>query len=135
MIHALTINVTFGDCDPAGIVYYPNMFRWMDATFHDYLKAFGGHASLCKKLGAKGMGLAGTDTKFRYPVTDGDTLSVEIAKLDWSDRTFTLHYEGRVGARVVFFGSETRCLFIPGEDGFHAGPVEDAKRLMEHGGR
>lgn len=22
--------VGFGDCDPAGIVYYPNFFRWFD---------------------------------------------------------------------------------------------------------
>ena len=26
------IAVEFGDCDPAGIVYFPNFHRWMDAS-------------------------------------------------------------------------------------------------------
>ena len=30
-----TIRIQWGDCDPAGIVFYPNFFRWMDAaTWH-----------------------------------------------------------------------------------------------------
>ena len=24
-------DVTWGDCDPAGIIYYPTYFRWIDA--------------------------------------------------------------------------------------------------------
>ena len=27
-----SINVHFGDCDPAGIGLFPNFSRWMDAT-------------------------------------------------------------------------------------------------------
>jgi len=27
-----TVNVTFGDCDPAGIVFFPNFSRWMDSA-------------------------------------------------------------------------------------------------------
>ena len=27
-----TVNVTFGDCDPAGIVFFPNFSRWMDTA-------------------------------------------------------------------------------------------------------
>src|SRR5487761_1995592 len=27
-----TIQVAFGDCDPAGIVYFPNFSRWMDTA-------------------------------------------------------------------------------------------------------
>jgi acyl-CoA thioesterase FadM len=27
-----TIKVEFGDCDPAGIVWFPNFFRWIDAS-------------------------------------------------------------------------------------------------------
>ncbi|BEU28074.1 hypothetical protein PBP221_82140 (plasmid) [Paraburkholderia sp. 22B1P] len=28
------IDVQFGDCDPAGIVFFPNYLRWVDAAFH-----------------------------------------------------------------------------------------------------
>ena len=27
-----TVSVQFGDCDPAGIVFFPNFSRWMDAA-------------------------------------------------------------------------------------------------------
>ena len=27
-----TVRVEFGDCDPAGIVWFPNFFRWIDAA-------------------------------------------------------------------------------------------------------
>ncbi len=28
----LPVHVHFGDCDPAGIVFFPNFSRWMDAS-------------------------------------------------------------------------------------------------------
>ena len=27
-----SVNVEFGDCDPAAIVWFPNFFRWIDAA-------------------------------------------------------------------------------------------------------
>ena len=40
-IFTLTRSLTWGDCDPAGIVYYPNYHRWMDAATWDMLAACG----------------------------------------------------------------------------------------------
>ena len=33
--------VEWGDCDEAGIVYYPRYFYWMDCAFHRFLLARG----------------------------------------------------------------------------------------------
>ena len=33
--------VEWGDCDEAGIVYYPRYFYWMDCAFHRFLRARG----------------------------------------------------------------------------------------------
>lgn len=41
MTAAQDFDITFGDCDPAGIVFYPNAFRWMDAGFHTLLRPVG----------------------------------------------------------------------------------------------
>ena len=30
--HVTQFTVEFGDCDPAGIVWFPNFFRWIDAA-------------------------------------------------------------------------------------------------------
>ena len=32
MTHTWTTTVRFGDCDPAGIVFFPRYHRWMDAA-------------------------------------------------------------------------------------------------------
>ena len=39
--HVAHFTVEFGDCDPAGIVFYPNFFRWMDAASLHYFRAAG----------------------------------------------------------------------------------------------
>ena len=51
------ILITFGDCDPAGIVFYPNYFRFLDRTFHAWLMTHGGHKAVCAKAGARDIGL------------------------------------------------------------------------------
>ena len=33
--------VEWGDCDDAGIVFYPNYFYWLDSTFQRWLRAKG----------------------------------------------------------------------------------------------
>lgn len=35
------VDVQFGDCDPAGIVFFPNYSRWMDAASHHFFTACG----------------------------------------------------------------------------------------------
>ncbi|ANP90930.1 hypothetical protein BMW22_27065 (plasmid) [Rhizobium leguminosarum] len=53
----LSQKVKFGDCDAAGIVFYPNYFAWFDPTFHSWLLPHGGHGALVTRLGAIGIGL------------------------------------------------------------------------------
>ena len=35
------VQIQWGDCDPAGIVFYPNFLRWMDAASLRYFSADG----------------------------------------------------------------------------------------------
>ena len=30
----ISLNIGWGDCDPARIVFYPNYFRWFDQSTH-----------------------------------------------------------------------------------------------------
>jgi 4-hydroxybenzoyl-CoA thioesterase len=36
-----TARVEFGDCDPAGIVWFPNFFRWIDAASRHFFAECG----------------------------------------------------------------------------------------------
>ena len=35
------VKVMFGDCDPAGIVFFPNFSKWMDASSLDFFMQCG----------------------------------------------------------------------------------------------
>ncbi|MEM1381844.1 MAG: acyl-CoA thioesterase [Pseudomonadota bacterium] len=131
MSEALSIDITFGDCDPAGIVFYPNAFRWMDAAFHNLLRNFGGHAELCRTLGAIGLGLIDVSARFRHPMRDGDQLLLTIEVADWSTRAFSLGYIGTVDGTLAFEGREVRALFVQSDDGLRAADVAPLKSRLE----
>ncbi len=127
-----TYAVSFGDCDPAGIVFYPNIFAWLDRTFHGYLKAAGGgHAAICAALNALGTGLIGADCKFRKPVREGDELTIEMTQIDWAERSFTVIYQGLVGDDIVFNGEETRAVFVKSDGRIRAGEVSTLQALLK----
>ena len=125
------IRVSFGDCDPAGIVFYPNFFRWTDALFHLFLdEKAGGHASLCKDIGAIGLGLMSVEMTFRSPVSPGQTLGLRLDGLDWQDRSLTLAYSGHVGDRLAFRASETRGVFVLDDGRMRAGTTDALKSRL-----
>ncbi|MEM7721085.1 MAG: acyl-CoA thioesterase [Pseudomonadota bacterium] len=130
-IATLDIPITFGDCDPAGIVFYPNAFRWMDATFHHLLRPYGGHTSICDALQGVGLGLVDASAGFRSPMRDGDLLLIDAKITTWSRRSLTLTYTGRVDGAVSFMGQEVRCLFQRTETGMVAGDLEGLKQMLE----
>ncbi|MEM8822605.1 MAG: acyl-CoA thioesterase [Pseudomonadota bacterium] len=129
-----TQTISFGDCDPAGIVFYPNIFRWVDAAFHRMLLPHGGHAAICTTLGGLGIGLVDISAQFHAPMRDGDTLTIDVGITSWSSRSLTVTYDGRVGDTVTFTGKEVRCLFEKTKDGIVAADAEKLRILLESGG-
>lgn len=106
--------IAFGDCDPAGILFYPNHFRLMDASFHRWLASFGlDQAGLRERFGILGTGLLDAAATFRAPVAPGDLLRHELRVEAWTPRTLRLAYRGLVGDHLVIEGQETRGLFRP----------------------
>lgn len=134
IVHENAIPVSFGDCDPAGIVYYPNHFRWFDATFHALLFRWsGGHAAICAELGAIGLGLIDVGGTFRSPAVNGDRLDLVARIVEWNARTFKLAYEGRIGERLVVQGFELRGVFIREGGRLRAGEVAPLRAILEAG--
>jgi len=134
IVHEHSIPVSFGDCDPAGIVYYPNHFRWFDATFHALLFSWGrGHAATCAELGAIGLGLIDVGGTFRSPAVNGDRLDLVARIVEWRARTFRIAYEGRVGERLVVEGHELRGVFMRDGERLRAGDVAPLRAILEAG--
>lgn len=133
--HTLDHRVSFGDCDPAGIAFYPNMFAWFDRTFHDWLRPHGGQAELCGRLGSIGFGLMEAGARFSSPLRQDDLLTLTLAVEDWGRKTLRLHYEGRVGDRLALSGHEVRGLFQRGADSVSAGLIAPLQQILDPDGQ
>jgi 4-hydroxybenzoyl-CoA thioesterase len=127
------VSVSFGDCDPAGIVFYPNILRWCDAAFHTHLRPAGGHAALCAKFQAEGVGLVESTARFQSPLRDGDLLEIDTRISVWGRRTLTVTHNGSVDGRAAFEVTEVRCLFKATETGMVAAEVGDLRAVLETG--
>lgn len=119
---SMNVPISFGHCDPAQIVFYPNYFRWFDHCFHAFvLERVGGHRGLCDDIGAHGLGLVDVGAQFLSPATANDTLTLDMTIAEWTSRTFRLNYTGRVGDRRVLTGYEVRAVFVQKNGRMRAG--------------
>jgi 4-hydroxybenzoyl-CoA thioesterase len=85
------VSVEFGDCDPAGIVFYPNFQRWMDAASLSFFQQCGvpPWRELEKTRGIVGTPLLEIHTHFRIAATYGQQLVVTTHVQEWRNKTFT----------------------------------------------
>lgn len=128
----IDVQISFGHCDAAGIVFYPNYFRWFDRCFHTFLlKRAGGHKALCEQLGARGIGLMDATARFVSPALDGDLLQIEMRLDKWEQKRLSIAYTGHVGDRVVVKGQELRGLFLPDGDRLKAGDMTPLRAALE----
>ena len=69
--------VRFGECDPAGVAYYPEFFNWfhqaMEACFEDHLGV--SYAEIIKTTGFPAVQ---TSAEFRMPLAIGSSIDVEV---------------------------------------------------------
>ena len=93
-VHQLSIHVEFGDCDPAGIVWFPNFFRWFDAGSRRFFIACGVPTwkELEKTTGIIGTPLVDTRARFVKPASYGDEVIVETSVPEWRGKSFVMRH-------------------------------------------
>ena len=113
------VEVAFGDCDPAGIVFFPNFSRWMDAASHHFFRSTGlppwrAMAEIPHSVGAP---LLEIHTRFLKPATYGETIEVHTSVAEWGRKTFVHLHRVMRGEDLLCEGRETRALCVkpPGE--------------------
>jgi len=85
------VRVEWGDCDPAGIVFYPNYYRWMDqATLHLFDAINLGWSALREKYGAPGLPLISTHADYKSPGYFGDLLDVDVTVSELGTKSLTV---------------------------------------------
>ena len=104
------ITVEWGDCDPAGIVYYPSYFRWCDqATYRLFLAAGLKRDDVSSGQWKEGTPLVRAECSFRRPSQHGEKLVIESQVTRFGGSSFTISHVFRDAAgEVAAEGSETR---------------------------
>ena len=111
VVHTFSVNVEFGDCDPAQIVYYPNFFRWMDAASRHFFIQSGVPLwhELEKTTGIIGTPILDAQTRFMKPASYGDRLEIDSAVTEWRTKTFVMRHRVRRGTELLVECTEIRA--------------------------
>lgn len=113
LIARTIIEVQWGDCDPAQIVFYPNYFRWFDASAHRLFAAAGlDWQDLERLYGLTGVSLVGAEASFRQPLRYRDQVEVVSRVKEWRRKTFVIEHLLMKGGEVAAEGQETRAWLI-----------------------
>jgi 4-hydroxybenzoyl-CoA thioesterase len=110
LVNIRNVRIEWGDCDPAGIVYYPRYFAIFDActsalieralgmTKHDYLKTydFSGHP------------LVNAHSRFIIPTRFGDDVTIESTVAEFRSSSFDVRHRLRKNGALAVEGLETR---------------------------
>lgn len=100
--------VHWGDCDPAGIIFYPTYFRWMDAATWAFWASVGYTA---KRMKAEhlAMPLVSADCRFIAPAEQGDRCELRSRIARFGGKSFVVaHDVVREDGTALASGSETR---------------------------
>ena len=128
-----TVNVLFGDCDPAGIVFFPNFSRWMDAASLHFFMQCGvlPWRELEKTRGIVGTPLLEIHTRFFKPATYGETIEVHTEVEEWRAKVLIQKHRVTRGEDLICEGRETRAFVVRQPDGrLKAIPVPEDIKLL-----
>jgi YbgC/YbaW family acyl-CoA thioester hydrolase len=108
IVNAFPCQVQWGDCDPAGIIFYPTYFRWIDAASWALFASVGYGA---KRMRAEhlAMPLVSVQCDFLFPAEHGDRCEVRSRVARFGGKSFVVEHEVvRSDGTALARGSETR---------------------------
>jgi 4-hydroxybenzoyl-CoA thioesterase len=108
IVGTLPAEVHWGDCDAAGIIFYPTYFRWFDSATW---ALFGSVGHGVKAMLERGMAmpLVAAQCDFVAPAEPGDRCEVRSRITRWGAKSFVVSHEVvRSDGTMLARGSETR---------------------------
>ena len=104
-----TLRVDWGDCDPAGIVFYPQYLKWFDGCTSSMFENVGlALPGLFKQHGIIGIPVVDLKVRFIIPSSFGDELLVESKVREWRRSSFVIQHQFFKGDSLAVAGMETR---------------------------
>ena len=108
------VEVMFGDCDPAGIVFFPNYSKWMDGASLNFFRQCGlpPWRELKKTRGIIGNPLLEIHTRFMRPASYGERLQIHTRIIEWRHKVFIHQHVVKRGDELLCEGTETRAFVV-----------------------
>ena len=112
--NTLTIRISWGHCDPAKIVFYPNYFIWFDQSAHHLFdKAGANMEDLMEQYGVVGLPIVDAQAEFICPSKYGDVIEVNSWISEWRTKTIITSHEIYNNGQLCVKGTEVRVWAKP----------------------
>ncbi len=104
------VEIEWGDCDPAGIVFYPRYFAMFDASTALLLERATGMKKIAwtKEYGIVGIPMVDTRAKFVVPSRYGDVIAIETRATKLGRTSFDVEHRVFRGEVLSIEAQETR---------------------------
>ena len=123
-----TVRIEWGDCDPAGIIFYPRYFEIFDASTAALFERALGLTKFeqLKRFNFAGYPLARTHAKFIKPTRFGDDATVDSA-ITFGRSSFEVVHKLSLKGVLCVEAEETRVWIVrdPATDAMKSHPVPD----------
>jgi 4-hydroxybenzoyl-CoA thioesterase len=109
-VNRRSVTIEWGDCDPAGIVFFPRYFAMFDAsTAHLFAAALGyDKFALRKRFGIVGFPIVDTSARFIIPSRYGETVTIETTISRFGRSSFGVAHKLLRGEDLAIEAAETR---------------------------
>jgi len=109
LINRRDVFIEWGDCDPAGIVYYPRYFVMFDnATVALFAAAGLRKHEMVKTYDMVGYPMVDTGARFILPSKWGETITIESHVSEWKRSSFDIKHRVLKGDDLAIEAWETR---------------------------
>lgn len=104
------IRVEWAHCDPAGIIFNPHYYVWMDQGTHSLLCAAGFDFFQAVRDPGPFLGcpLVASNLNFKHPLRFGDVTELRSRPEKFGHTSFTIGHRFTLNGRLVAEGSEVR---------------------------
>ncbi|WP_181351196.1 thioesterase family protein [Thalassobacillus sp. CUG 92003] len=109
MEHIYDIKVRFGDTDAAGIVFYPNFYKWQDQSTHELFEAAGFRVSRLQLEEQIITPLLEAFCQFKKPLFFEDKVSIHSEVKEVNNKVFRVEHHFMKGEQSVAEGYELRA--------------------------
>src|SRR5690606_28912982 len=128
----IEVMVNWGDTDKAGIVYYPNYFKWFDIAGHQFFRSCGLSPSKLEEERQIIVPLLEAKCHFEKTLFYDDIITIRTQVEEMKTKTIHLKHEVYRGDTRTGYGYEIRGWVRQTENEVKAVPIpEDVRKILK----